>query len=126
MKEKFKRNKKNTSGESPASTESDELEEVFDTFPDSDPKCIIESGTKNEPVSLSSGFKGKEMKRPISPASSDNCNLEEPGSLVRLLYMFVMFLAHLSTTCSRGAFRIVMLPSSTISLTLYQTKKNLD
>ena len=41
-----------------------------------------------------------------------------------LMIAFLMqdFLAHLSTTCSRGAFRVVMCPSSTISLNIFSSQ----
>ena len=35
---------------------------------------------------------------------------------------FSVFLAHLSTTCSRGAFSVVMCPSSTISLNIFSSQ----
>ena len=38
------------------------------------------------------------------------------------VYVFVWFLAHLSTTCSMGAFRVVMCPSSTISLNIFSSQ----
>lgn len=65
LKEKFERKKKknNTSGESPASTDNDDMDEIFESIPDMKPKCIIDSGLK---------VKRKE-------AAKDDISTEEPG-----------------------------------------------
>ena len=48
MKEKYDRNKKknNKSGESPADSDDEELEEIFEKLPDMNPVCLIESYPK--------------------------------------------------------------------------------
>lgn len=53
MKEKYERNKKknNKSGESPADSDDEELEEIFEKLPDMNRVCLIESNPSKSQTS---------------------------------------------------------------------------
>ena len=69
-----------------------------------------------EIIILSTKSKIGEIERPSCKLSVQNVYKHIFSYTVRGILKVVFFLAHLSTTCSRGAFRVVLCLSSVVRL----------
>lgn len=98
MKEKYDRNKKknNKSGESPADSDDEELEEIFEKLPDMNPVCLIESNPSKSQTStdqrkhhLSTSWRRRwvRLNYPALKTITDIKNLGNIGSSILYYYI---------------------------------------